>query len=374
MLVGGIVPRSGPLAVLGKPEEQGINLAVDHINQEMGGMAGRNVSVQFEDTATDPETGREKAKKLAEQAGVDLLVGAVSGAVAASVANYAYTARVPFWTYGGSESITGKDCKPTTFRYVFSTSQDARAGAEWSVDNLGKNVWIHYADYSYGQSIREQWGNVMDAASTDVNVVDVTKTSIGTSDYSSYISQIQSSNADWVLMAVTGSDLIDFIKQANQFGLKGQKDLVSQNITLPIRQALGSDVVGVYGNIRYPVDSDAKSNQTFVKAFTDAYDGLPSEPAMVMYTSLLLHAQAANEAGSVATADVVPALEGLQADSPMGPVTMRECDHQAKRAYPMGVMTEPDTHDFPGYKILANRSADEVTEPCSETGCSMPSL
>lgn len=374
VILGAPVPLSGPLAALGEEERRGINVAVDYINQELGGMNGSTVQVVFRDTETDPATGRERARQLVESEGAQVLCGCVSGAVTNSVADYAYEARVPFWPYGGSESTTGSECKPTTFRYVYSTSQDARAGAPWAVENLGTRVWIHYADYSYGQSIRDQWRTQIENHQTDTTIVDVTSTSLGTSDYSSYLSQIQASDADWVLMGVTGSDLIGMIQQANQFGLKQQKALVSQNLTVPIRAALGSAVVDVYGNIRYTHDADSEANRLFLDRFTAAHDQIPSEPAMVMWTNLMFHTQAANEAGSVATADVVPALEGIQSDTPMGPTTIRACDHQASRPYPMGRMTQPSQHDFPGYEILSTRPADEVIEPCEESGCDMPSL
>jgi branched-chain amino acid transport system substrate-binding protein len=374
VVVGSPVPLSGPLAALGEEERRALNVAVDYVNEELDGMAGRTVEVVFEDTETDPATGRDVARRLVEQENADVLCGCVSGAVTNSVADYAYQASVPFWPYGGSESTTGSNCAPTTFRYVYSTSQDARAGAPWAVENLGSNVWIHYADYSYGQSINQQWRREIENHEMDTTIVDTTSTSLGTSDYSSYLSQIQSSDADWVLMGVTGSDLIAMIQQANQFGLKDEKALVSQNLTIPIRGALGSDVVGVYGNIRYTHKATREANQTFVDRYMEEHDQMPSEPAMVMWTSLLLHAQGAEDAGSVATEDIVPSLSGIQSDTPMGETTIRECDHQASRPYPMGRMTEPEDFDFPSYEILSTRPAEEVIEPCEESGCDMPSL
>ncbi len=371
--VGSPVPLSGPLASLGTTAQQGVESAVQYINEEQGGINGRQVEVTFGDTETDPAVGREEARRLVEQENVDVLVGSVSGAVTNSVAEYAYSVGVPFWPYGGAESTTGSNCAPTTFRYVFSAQQDALAGAPWSIENLGDKVWIHYADYSYGQSIREEWGRLIEE-SDNGEIIGETSTPLGTSDYASYISQIQASDADWVLMGLTGSDLIAMINQANSFGLKEQKDLVSQNLTIPIRQALGSNVVGVYGNIRYPVKDPSEVNQQFVDYYAEMHGAPPDEPAMVMWTSLMLHRQAAEEVGSVATADIVPALEGIQADTPMGQTTIRECDHQAERPYPMGRMTAPDQYDFPSYEILDTRSAEDVIEPCSETGCDMPSL
>ena len=374
VLVGGIVPLSGPLGQLGKSEKQGIQAAVKYVNDEMGGMAGRDVEVVFEDTATSTETGRERARKLVEDDGVDLLVGAVSGAVAGTIADYAAGPGVPFWTYGGSASITGKNCKPTTFRYTTHTVQDAMAGAPWALENLGTNVWIHYADYSYGQAINNDWQAAMESASADANVINTTSTQLGTSDYSSYISQIQASDADWVLAAVTGSDLISFVQQSQQFGLKESKDLVSQNLTIPIRGAVGEAGVGWYGNIRYDLDGESEQNKALKETFQSMHGSLPTDPAAVMWASLVLHAKGANAAGSVETADVVPELEGLQSDSPAGQTTVRACDHQCVRDVPMGQVTAPDQYDWPGFETLATRPGEEILPSCDELGCDMPSL
>jgi branched-chain amino acid transport system substrate-binding protein len=374
VLVGGIVPLSGPLGQLGQSEQQGIEAAVQYVNDEMGGMAGRDVEVVFEDTATSTETGRERARKLVEEDDVDLLAGAVSGAVAGTIADYAAGPGVPFWTYGGSASITGADCQPTTFRYTTHTVQDAMAGAPWALENLGSNVWIHYADYSYGQAINDDWQAAMESASVDANVVNVTNTQLGTSDYSSYISQMQASDADWVLAAVTGADLISFVQQADQFGLKQEKDLVSQNLTIPIRGAVGSAGVGWYGNIRYDLDGESEQNQALKDTFSSMFDGVPTDPAAVMWASLVLHTKGANAAGSVATEDVVPELEGLQSDSPAGQTTVRACDHQCIRDVPMGRVTAPDQYDWPGFETVATRAGDELLPSCDELGCDMPSL
>ncbi|WP_410767467.1 ABC transporter substrate-binding protein [Haloferax sp. DFSO60] len=372
--VGFVVPLSGPLSAPGEAEQRGAQLAVQHVNDEFGGINGRNVVGVFEDTQTDPAVGREKARKLVESDDVDVLMGAVSGAVSLSVADYAYSAGVPYYTYGGSNSITGAECKPTTFRYQFSADQDARAGAPWALDNLGQNVWIHYADYSFGQSIRDTWQSVIENTEGS-NIVNVTKTPLGTSDYSSYISQMQSSNADWVLTALSGSDSINFLKQADQFGLKNQMDIMSPlNSQQPLRQGAGMAAVDTYTIIRYSYKYDTPANAELVAAYNDAYDAPPDDPGAVMWSSLRLYAQAAEKSGSTATADIVSGMADLESEEAMGPVTMRECDHQAVRDYPVGKIVAPEEYDWPALSVSEVRPADEITESCANGGCEMPSL
>jgi len=373
--VGFLHPLTGPLSAGGEAQERGAKIAVSHVNEDLGGIGGRPVEAVYEDTETDPATGREKARKLVENDDVDVLIGAVSGAVSLSVADYAYDAQTIYFPYGGSESITGSECKPTTFRYQYSASQSARAGAKWALENLGTNVWIHFADYSFGQSIRDTWRAAMEESGIDHNVVNVTKTPLGTSDYSSYISQIQSSEADWVLQAFSGSDAINFLKQAEQFGMKESVDIMSSlNAYQPLRQGAGTAAVGTYGLIRYNRRYDSPENQALIDRHVAAYDTPPTDHALNMWTCLRLYAKGVDQAGSLELGDVIPALEGMESEEPMGPVTLRACDHQAVRDYPIGEIVEPTDYEWPDLKINATLPGDQITESCEESQCDMPSL
>lgn len=373
--VGFLHPLTGPFAGLGEAQERGARIAVDHVNQDLGGIDGKDVKAVYEDTEGDPATGREKARKLVESDNVDVLIGAVSGAVSLSIADYAHDAQKIYFPYGGPEAVTGTECKPTTFRYQYSASQSARAGAEWSLNNLGTNVWIHFADYSFGQSIRDTWRTAMQESDIDHNIVNITKTPLGTSDFSSYISQIQESNADWVLQAFSGSDAINFLKQAEQFGMKGEVDIMSSvNAYQPLRQGAGTAAVGTYALIRYNRRFDSPENQELIKRHTEAYDSPPTDFALNMWSSLRLYAKGVDEAGTMEVGSVISALEDFETTEPMGPVTMRACDHQAVRDYPIGEIVEPSDYSWPDLKINTMLPGDQITEPCSETQCDMPSL
>ncbi len=54
--IGVVGPRTGPAAATGKAFEEGIAIALDHINAK-GGVLGKKVEVVFEDTGGVPEKG-----------------------------------------------------------------------------------------------------------------------------------------------------------------------------------------------------------------------------------------------------------------------------------------------------------------------------
>lgn len=371
--VGFLHPFSGPLGDLGEAQDKGSEVAVEHVNNDLGGILDQEVVRFVEDTEGDPGQGRDMARRHVETNEVDVLIGAVSGAVNLSIADYAHDAGVPYFAYGGPEEITGSECRPTTFRYGYSDSQIARSGAEWALENLGENVWIHIADYAFGQSIQREWKKAFENSDMNYTVVDETQTPLGHDDFSAVLSEIQASDADWVLQGFSGDDAVNFLSQAEQFGL--EQDIMSTtNTYLPLRQGAGSSAVNTYTTVRYDPNYESDANETLVDRYTAVHDEPPTDHALVMWSSLRLYAQAAEEAGSLETEEIISALEGLESEEPMGPTTIRECDHQAVRDGFIGRITEPNEHDWPGQEIVAERPADEIIRDCDETGCDMPSL
>ena len=72
--IGSLLPMSGDLAAYGKCVQQGVNLAVKHLN-EAGGPQGMTLKVVFRDSQTDPTALRDSAEKLVNVDKVPAIVG-----------------------------------------------------------------------------------------------------------------------------------------------------------------------------------------------------------------------------------------------------------------------------------------------------------
>lgn len=72
--IGVVGPRTGPAAATGKAFEEGIAIAVEHINAK-GGVLGKQVEVIFEDTGGVPEKAASALEKLATRDKVPVVVG-----------------------------------------------------------------------------------------------------------------------------------------------------------------------------------------------------------------------------------------------------------------------------------------------------------
>jgi len=64
VLVGVLIPESGTAAIYGKSIRQGIELAVETVNEKGGIQGGRMVEVDIRDTGTNPLTAELAAQDL----------------------------------------------------------------------------------------------------------------------------------------------------------------------------------------------------------------------------------------------------------------------------------------------------------------------
>jgi branched-chain amino acid transport system substrate-binding protein len=93
----------------------------------------------------------------------------------------------------------------------------------------------------------------------------------------------------------------------------------------------------------YSPDETKDLNDAFLAAFQEKFNRLPNYSAECTYSAIKSYAQAAEDAGSTDTADVIEALEGMEIATPAGMRTYRPEDHQAVYAVPGGRSSAPTT-------------------------------
>ena len=87
LTIGNLVPLTGGLSAFGPPGEKAADLAIDQINQGLqdAGVNDVNVSLQTEDSRTEPSAGQSAARKLVSE-GATCLTGAWASSVTVPVA------------------------------------------------------------------------------------------------------------------------------------------------------------------------------------------------------------------------------------------------------------------------------------------------
>ena len=368
--IGWVHPLSGQNAGIGEQQRLGAKLFTEQVN-DAGGLDGRDVDSVHEDTQSDPQTGKQKARKLIDSEGVDLLAGGFSSSVVLSIMPYADEQNVPFISSGAAGSITREECRRTTFNVVKRTNQAANTMVPWSVEELGGDFWLHYQDYVWGQSGRDAVSSVAEDVD-GATLLDVTKTGSGTSDFGSYVSQIASSDAEWVYLQLLGSDAVNFVKQADNYGLTDDVDLVlaGANSTKLFRNGAGDAALGNYTLVKYDEAHDSEANRSFVSDFREKHKAAPSLLSWGTWVSGNMYREAVEAAGSTDTDDVVSTLPEVEFDTGMGTGSFRECDNLLALPSFVGEYVPDDVEPYPGFDVRQKYEPEEVMLSCEEAGCS----
>ncbi|WP_172861867.1 ABC transporter substrate-binding protein [Halopenitus persicus] len=363
-------PMEGPYSGLGSNQRQGYELGIQKINES--DEFDFTIDATFENTKSEVSTARQKAQKLVQQDNKDYLSGCVSSAASLAINSFAQEQEILWVPGGGAIQITGSGCNEWSFRAETHSGQIARAFGPWIPKNIGTQGWIHYADYSYGKDINTSFTEQMKASDANVNIVGRSTSQLGATNFSSYISQIENSEAEFVVLGLAGGDLITFVKQAVDAGLKETVTITSPTMCMQaIRNALGEAANGTYGGVRYDPKIDTPANQDFVERYQEEYDGNPDAFARAGFDAIWMTAQGIQEADDTGPATVKDSLPGQEVSSVFGSNTYRECNNQATNPVWVGKNVPSDQGGSSSVELLSQKSGQEAVAPCSEVNCSL---
>jgi len=370
---GVLSPMTGAYQGLGPNQRRGAQLGATHVNES--DEFDVTIEVVTEDTGTDSETATNVAQRVVEREGANYLMGAISSSVAGALNSFASEQQVLYNPGAAAVAITGEQCSEYVFRVETNTAQIAEAVATYTVENLGTDVWFHIADYAYGESVLNRTERRMENESDEYTRVGLSRSELGASNFDSYVTEIQNSDAEVAILGMTGGDLINFVKQGAGKGLTDDVAVVSPTMTFQVvRGGLGADAYGTYGGVRYLPTLETGDNQSFVESFQNEHDQPPDNFARVGYDSIRMTAAGIREAGSTDPDDVIEALAGLDTTSVFGTNRFRECDHQAMNPTWHGELVEPDGGEgAAAVETVADFSGEQALSslPCEETGCDL---
>jgi len=372
------VPQSGPYSSEGQDELRAYELAQKHLNNGGGwvdsfedlsgdGVLGYTVDSVNGDTATDADTARQSASRMINRDDVVMISGGSSSAVAIAVQGLCQTERVMFMAcLTHSNDTTGKDCARYGFREMFNAYMTGQALApvlesEYGSDN---SFYQLYADYSWGQTQQDSMNQFLSEIGWEE--VDSVATPLGTSDFSSYLSEAANSGADVLVLNHYGLDGANSVSQAVDAGIDEDMEIVVPLYNRPMAQAAGGSIEGIYGTIAWDSQIDNEPSNAFTEAFQNEYDRVPSGPAQLAYAQTLQYAAAAERAGTFYPPEIIRELEDYEySNIGMGEETMRACDHQAQRAIPVAQgLPESEQSDGNFIDIVEITSRDDVGYGC----------
>jgi branched-chain amino acid transport system substrate-binding protein len=371
--LGMVDPITGVYAALSKNEILGAKLAVEEVNAK-GGITGRQVELLVEDSANDPGTGVQKARKLIDGSQISLLIGDVNSATSLALAQVANEKGVLHIVSGGhTDAVTGKSCHWSTFRVCNTTRMETNAVGKAVADQYGKKWFFLTADYAFGHTLQSG----MEASLKEVGgtVVGGALCPLGTTDFSAYLIQAQAAQPDVIIVLNAGDDTVNSLKQIVQFGINKQIHVAGAQQELEVLKALPPEArIGTWVFEWYWKQPGVAGVDTFVDSIRKRTGAAPTARTWFGYTCVHTFALVANQEKTLESQKLAHALEGfaLPPEVAMQPnkAYFRAEDHQLMtslfvgKAKPDGGETGEDLFD------VANVvPGDKAAPPPSETGC-----
>ena len=345
------------------------------IEQAGGEVLGRPIRLTWYDEPS-PQGAQQNLQKLVDEDRVVGVVGGSNSATALAMSAVAARTRVPLVIPGASaKEITGSSCNRYTFRTI-PTTQVLVAALEPTLSGLGKRWFFLCASYAWGQDIYNTVSQRRQAlGATEVGYDQV---GLGTSDFSAYILKIRQAKPDVVVLGITGADIVNFLKQWDELGMKGKIPLVCPTVSdLSLWEAGPQAASGTYGMPWcYNDPHNDAQDRAFTAAIMHKHGAPPPLSTWLTWTSMRLLLAGIKSAGSTDSAKIVDALESVRLDDGGLPAYFRASDHQLVRRC-LVVQVKADITDKWEYLDVLRQvpeteaTLDTLYGTAGEIGCKM---
>jgi len=371
--IGAITSLSGALQDYGEQFQRGFNLGLEYMTDGTMTVAGRAIEVIWEDTTTTPDVARERTLVLLENHNVEIVTGfASSGDAMASLALFEEFNTVAVIEPAASDAII---TYPNWNEYIFRTGrtsgQDALALAAVLKSQAGgqsKTVAALAPDSTFGYSMVEPFIVAVEAAGLEF--VQYEYAPADATDFSPYILRLRDTAPDFLYVIWAGAN--------SPWMQLMEMDMQSAGITIvtgapelaALRAMLTLGEMGGFGFcVYYPtLPQNEPMNEWMVRRHMEEF-GIPTD----IFTSGGFAAASAiitalEKTGGVTDPDVlIPAMRGMEFNSPTGMRYFRADDHQAMQPLFEIEFTKPDGTDHMVPRWVRTIPASEIIPPIRNT-------
>ncbi|MBB5223570.1 branched-chain amino acid transport system substrate-binding protein [Amaricoccus macauensis] len=336
------------------------------------------VEVLVADHQNKPDVGLSVIRQWFDQEGVDLISNVGNSAIALGAGELLKAQdKAALITTAGSSDLTGKSCNANWVHWSWDSWALAHSTATSSVKTGGDKWFFITADYAFGHAAEQDATRFVEAAGGQV--LGAVRYPYGsTTDFSSFLLQAQASGANVIGLANSGNELINALRQAQEFGI------VASGVRMAALVGYITDVMGM----GLDVAQGLTLTETFywnlndrTRAFMDRMrprlgeNVFPNMSQAGDYAGVLHYLKAVKAVGvdqaKASGGAVIAKMKEMPTDDDaFGQGTIRPDGRKLHPAYLFQVKT-PEESTEPGdiYNLLATIPAEEAFRPMSEGGC-----
>jgi branched-chain amino acid transport system substrate-binding protein len=366
--IGVLNDQTGLYADLGGP---GSVVSAKMAVEDFGGkVLGKPIEIVSGDHQNKSDVGAAIAREWFDVGKVDVAIGFDHSAVALAVSQLAAEKnRIAIAGAVGSTAFTGKSCTPTEASWIYDSYALTTSLAK-AVVAEGRDSWFFLTvDYTFGHSLEADATAAVKAAGG--KVLGSVRHPLNTADFSSYLLQAQASGAKVVAFANGGGDMVNATKQANEFGLTKNQNIVSLLVfisdvhSMQLQAAQGLKFVTAFYWDRN------EETRAWSKRFFEKFGRMPTMPQAAVYSAITHYL------GSVAAAgtDEAKAVMAKMRERPVNDFYVKNghlrADGRLVHDMYLAQVKTPAESKGPWdyYKILATIPGDQAFRSLADGGC-----
>jgi branched-chain amino acid transport system substrate-binding protein len=279
--------------------------------------------------------------------------------------------RIVLFSAAGSSDLTGKACSPMGTQWTFDSIALAKGTAS-AVTKSGGTTWFFLtANYAFGTAMEADARRYI--AEAGGQVLGSVRHPQGTTDFSSFLLQAQASKAKVIGLANAGSDTINALKGASEFGIVagGQKlaamlTFLSDVHSLGLQAAQGLQLTESF----YWDLNDA--TRKWSKRFGAQMGGrMPTMVHAGVYSAVTHYLKAIKMAGTDNSEKVAAAMHDMKISDAILPSATIRNDGRVLRPFYLFEVKKPEESKGPYdyYKLVREIPAEEAVRPLKEGNC-----
>jgi branched-chain amino acid transport system substrate-binding protein len=321
--VGLLTVKTGPLASGGIDMERAM---VMYLAERNNTLAGRKIQLIVADTGGVPANAKAKTQELVELNKVNLLIGPLAAFEALAIDDYIKAQKMPTLSVAAAEDMTQRKPNPWFVRATSSSAQCSHAMADHCAKVLKyKRMALIADDIAYGQEMNAGFQRVFEE--NGGKIVQKMWPPLTAPDYGSFLAQMKT-NVDAIFLGFAGSNGFRFIRQFNEYGLRGKVAIVGGMTAIDesVLRNMGDEALGIQTSCWYSAELANPVNARFAPAFRKQFGYDPGFYAAATYTNGSVLEAALNAVkGNVANKEaLMAALRRTDVQAARGPVRFDE--------------------------------------------------
>ena len=293
--IGVLNDQGGPYSsVTGPGAVAAARMAIEDVG---GPVLGKPVELVAADHQHKPDVGSAIARRWYDAEGVDAVFDIYNSGVALAVQRLAQEKNKVLISSVNTAEITGKSCAANGLQWGGDGYALANLTVKGAYKGKPESWYFLTVDYAAGHSLEKDARAAVEAQGG--KVLGAVRFPLGSTDFSSYLLQAQASKADNIGILGGGTDLLNAIKQADEFQIRKTKQkVIPFALTTADVVALTNQTAQGFPLVMSFYWDENPATRAWTERFRKSQGKLPTDLQANVYSAVLHYLKAVQAAGT----------------------------------------------------------------------------